>query len=57
LENHIKKPGYALPTNTICFKAMLLQQYGMVKESDAQFENAKQITKGQDSYARVGLAN
>lgn len=29
----------------------------MVKESDAQFENAKQITKGQDSYARVGLAN
>ena len=29
----------------------------MIKESDAQFENAKQITKGQDSYARVGLAN
>ena len=29
----------------------------MGKESYAQFEYAKQISKGQDSYARVGLAN
>lgn len=57
LQNHIKKTGYALPTNVICFKAMLLEQYGMGKESFAQFQQAKEMTKGQDSYARVGLAN
>lgn len=33
------------------------EKYGQVKESTQDFEQAKQISKGQDSYARCGLAN
>lgn len=56
-QNHIKKSGYNLPTNIICFKAHLHESFGQLKEATQEYEHAKQVAKGSDSYSRVGLAN
>lgn len=40
-ENHIKKPGYQLPTNIIAFKASLHESFGQMNEATKEYDHAK----------------